>query len=73
VPVEGTAVYEFLLDRKGRLMGMKLVTSSGTAALDEAGAAMIRETAPFPPLPADYPGEAMGFAITLPLYPKAAQ
>lgn len=72
VPMEGTAAYEFMLDRKGHLLGIKLVTSSGAAALDDAGAAMIRETAPFPPFPADYPGEAMRFAITLPLYPKPA-
>ncbi|HJT05402.1 MAG TPA: TonB family protein [Stellaceae bacterium] len=70
VPVEGTPVYEFLIDRKGHLLGLKLVTSSGTAALDEAGAAMIRATAPFPPLPADAPGEVLQMIVTLPLYPK---
>jgi len=70
VPVEGTPVYEFLLDRKGHLLGLKLVTSSGMAALDEAGAAMIRATAPFPPLPADASGTVLHIIVTLPLYPK---
>lgn len=70
VPVEGTPVYEFLLDRKGHLLGLKLVTSSGTAALDDVGAAMIRATAPFPPLPADAPGQVLHIVVTLPLYPK---
>jgi TonB family protein len=70
VPVEGTPVYEFLLDRKGHLLGLKLVTSSGTAALDEAGAAMIRAAAPFPPLPKDAPGSVLHVIVTLPLYPK---
>jgi outer membrane biosynthesis protein TonB len=40
------------------------------AALDDAGAAMIRATAPFPPLPADAPGEVLHIVVTLPLYPK---
>ena len=70
VPVEGTPVYEFLLDRRGHLLGLKLVTSSGMPALDEAGAAMIRATAPFPPLPADAPGEVLHVMVTLPIYPK---
>jgi protein TonB len=70
VPVEGTVAYEFALDRAGHLIKIKVMTSSGTAALDEAGAAMIRDAAPFPSLPADYPGGAMSFIITLPLYPK---
>jgi len=70
VPVEGTPVYEFLIDRRGRLLGLKLVTSSGTAALDDAGAAMIRATAPFPPLPADAPGAVLHVMVTLPIYPK---
>ena len=70
VPVEGTPVYEFLIDRRGHLLGLKLVTSSGMPALDEAGAAMIRATAPFPPLPADAPGEVLHVMVTLPIYPK---
>jgi protein TonB len=70
VPVEGTPVYEFLLDRRGHLLGLKLVTSSGMPALDEAGAAMIRATAPFPPLPADAPGQVLHVMVTLPIYPK---
>jgi periplasmic protein TonB len=70
VPVEGTPVYEFLIDRKGHLLGLKLVTSSGMIALDEAGAAMIRAAAPFPPLPADAPGRVLHVMVTLPIYPK---
>jgi len=70
VPVEGTSVYDVLLDRKGSLHGIKLVTSSGAAALDDAAAAMIRETAPFPPLPAEYPGEGVIVTFTIHLFPK---
>jgi periplasmic protein TonB len=70
VPVEGTSVYDVLLDRKGGLHSIKLVGSSGAAALDDAGATMIRETAPFPPLPAEYPGEAVIVTITIHLFPK---
>lgn len=70
VPVEGTPVYEFLIDRRGHLLGLKLVTSSGMPALDEAGAAMIRATAPFPPLPAEAPGAVLHVMVTLPIYPK---
>jgi periplasmic protein TonB len=70
VPVEGTPVYEFVLDRKGRILGLKLVASSGTTALDDAGAAMIRETAPFPPLPPEYPGDGLIVTYTVHLFPK---
>jgi len=69
-PVEGTSIYDVLLDRKGGLRGIKLVTSSGAAALDDAAAAMIRETAPFPPLPAEYPGEGLIVTFTIHLFPK---
>jgi len=70
VPVEGTPVYLFEIDRNGHLLGIKLVTSSGVAALDEAGAAMIRAAAPFPPATADIPGGILQLMLTLPLYPE---
>ncbi len=70
LPGEGTPVYAALIDRAGALRGLKLVQPSGAAALDEAGAAMIRATAPFPPLPGNYPGDTLVMTITIHLFPS---
>jgi periplasmic protein TonB len=69
LPVEGTPVYEIMVDRGGDLRAMKLVQSSGATGLDEAGEKMIRSTAPFPPLPANYCGEAVVMTVTIHLFP----
>ena len=71
LPVEGTPVYAVLIDRTGGLRAVKLVHPSGAAALDEAGATMIRATAPFPPLPGNYPGDMLTMTITIHLFPAA--
>ncbi|HEX7968796.1 MAG TPA: TonB family protein [Stellaceae bacterium] len=71
LPVEGTPVYAVLIDRTGGLRAVKLLHPSGAAALDEAGATMIRATAPFPPLPGNYPGEMLSMTITIHLFPAA--
>ncbi len=44
----GTAVVSFSLDGSGRLMAVKLVRSSGVAALDQEAQVMVRRASPFP-------------------------
>jgi protein TonB len=68
LPVEGTAVYGIALDRDGRLLAMKLEHSSGAAGIDRAVADMIRNSVPFPPLPANYPAP-IEIDITIRLFP----
>jgi periplasmic protein TonB len=68
LPVEGTAIYGMALDRSGRIIDLQLEHSSGAAGIDRAVADMIRNSAPFPPLPANYPTE-IGITVTIRLFP----
>jgi protein TonB len=62
--VTGTAQYEITLDRQGRLLGVRLLQSSGNGILDEAGTESIEHAAPFGPLPSDVVGERVGLVFT---------
>ncbi len=68
LPVEGTAVYDVVLARSGAIMAITLERSSGAAGIDRAGEGMIRSSAPFPPLPPDYP-DGIVITITIRLFP----
>jgi periplasmic protein TonB len=48
---EGDVLIVFHLDRQGRLVGSRIVRGSGSATLDKAGLALVREAQPFPPPP----------------------
>src|SRR5580658_605368 len=54
--LEGVAVYSIIIDPRGNLTSVTLKKSSGAPALDAAGERMLREAAPFPPPPPDFPG-----------------
>jgi len=58
-----------LVDRKGRLLRVRLLRSSGTDVLDKAGVEMIERSAPFRPLPPDIIGEVVDLVVTLHLAP----
>ncbi len=49
---EGSAVIRFTISADGVLVGSSVVSSSGSALLDEGALACIRAAAPFAPLPA---------------------
>jgi protein TonB len=70
LPVEGTAIYDMALDRSGKLLGMRLARSSGTMGIDEAAAAMLRDSQPFPPPPANFP-TPIEITISLRLFPPS--
>jgi len=70
LPVEGTAIYEMLLDRSGRLLGIRLARSSGTLGIDQAGETMLRNAQPFPPPPANFPSP-LPLTVSLTLYPPS--
>jgi len=48
---EGVVTVAITLDRRGRLIRVNLVTSSGHALLDDAALAQVRDAHPFPPAP----------------------
>jgi colicin import membrane protein len=62
----GVARFVVVIDRRGRLIAMQLVQSSGSELLDRAAEKAIRDTLPFPPVPADYPGDPI--EITMGIY-----
>ncbi|TQV61930.1 MAG: energy transducer TonB, partial [Halothiobacillaceae bacterium] len=48
---EGRVVLAFALEADGRLIGVRVLESSGSELLDEAALEAVREAAPFPPFP----------------------
>jgi len=51
---EGVAVVKMSLDAGGNVIAANLVSSSGSALLDEGALGIVRAAAPFDPLPANY-------------------
>jgi TonB family protein len=68
--VEGTTVYGVLIDRSGAILDMRLRHSSGTAGIDTAAESMIRQSGPFPPIPAGYP-DRLPLEVTLHIVPPS--
>jgi protein TonB len=65
----GRAVLGMIVDRSGHLLGIKLRKSTGVGILDRAAEEIVRKSAPLPPLPADYPGDAVEIEVALYMYP----
>ncbi len=51
---EGSAVIRFTIDASGSLKGSSVLSSSGSALLDEGALACIEAASPFEPLPASF-------------------
>ena len=67
--LEGITVYEIALARDGRMLGIELLSSSGSPALDAEARRMIVAATPFPPPPRDYPDRTM-LRVTIHLFPQ---
>jgi len=65
----GVAKYTMIVSRKGYLLQLRLLQSSGSAALDRAGMDAIQNTAPFRPLPANVIGDSVEIVGTLYIAP----
>src|SRR3989442_1894769 len=57
---QGKVSIEFVIQKNGKVSGMKLHNSSGNVALDRAAWASITASNPFPPLPTEFPGQTIG-------------
>jgi TonB family protein len=57
---QGKLAIEFEVLKDGTVSDMKLRTSSGDVALDRAAWGSITASAPFPPLPKEFPGKLLG-------------
>jgi protein TonB len=63
---QGVARVAFSLDRQGRVVATRLVSSSGAAALDEEALALVRRAQPFPAWPAGrFPGERVDLSVPI--------
>lgn len=62
---QGIVVVRFTISRAGQVGSINVLRSSGSEALDDAGLALVRRAAPFPPLPDDFNGPLL--TLTLPL------
>ena len=67
---ERLAVYSILVDPAGELVQITLLASSGSSLADEAAGNMIRNSAPFPPIPASYPHIRTSITVEMPIYPN---
>jgi TonB family protein len=54
---KGVVVIEFAITKEGKVMGMKLISSSGDVALDRAAWAAITDAIPLPNLPTVFAGD----------------
>ena len=57
---QGKLSIEFVILKDGKTTGMVVHTSSGDVALDRAAWGSITDSAPFPPLPKEFPGQILG-------------
>jgi protein TonB len=62
---EGVVVARITVSREGRLIDVAVARSSGFPTLDNALIEVIRQSAPYPPLPSDMPGDRHTFLLPL--------
>jgi protein TonB len=60
---QGVAQLAFSIDREGRVLSSRIVTSSGFAALDEETLALLQRAQPFPEPPSEVPGTEIKFTV----------
>jgi periplasmic protein TonB len=69
----GVARVAFSIDRSGRLTGVRIFASSGSAALDEAALDLIRRSQPFPIPPAALQESDLSFVAPVRYLPSASR
>jgi protein TonB len=62
---QGTAQVFFSLDRQGRVIDSRVVRSSGASSLDDEALALLRRAQPFPPPPAELPGQHVDLTVPI--------
>jgi TonB family protein len=63
-------IYSVVLEPTGAMNAITMLSSSGLSRIDEAARMMITSSAPFPPLPADYPQIRTRIVVEIPVYPR---
>lgn len=62
---QGSVQLFFSLDRKGQVAVIRIVKSSGSAALDQEAIALVRRAQPFPPPPAELSGAHVDLVVPI--------
>jgi protein TonB len=60
---QGVAQLAFSIDREGRILSSRIVTSSGFSALEEETLALLQQAQPFPAAPPEVPGTEFKFTV----------
>jgi protein TonB len=60
---EGTVHLNFSIDRSGRVVGYRIIGSSGSSALDQEALAMIQRASPLPAPPTDIGGARISLTV----------
>ena len=63
LPKEKIVALMIRVDQQGQLQSLEITTSTTSEVLDEAAVAAVKLCAPFPPLPADFPGKNLEFYL----------
>jgi TonB family protein len=67
---EWQVVLSVLVDPSGELVQITTVAPSGSSIADQAARNMIQNSAPFPPIPANYPHIRTLIIVEMPIYPN---
>jgi periplasmic protein TonB len=62
---QGTVQLAFSIDREGRVVGSRIVTSSGSPALDKEALDLAKRASPFPPPPRELAGEQINLSVPI--------
>ena len=63
--VQGVVSLAFTIDRHGKVVSSRIVTSSGSAVLDAEALDLIKRAAPLPPPPADIADSDLSFIVPI--------
>ena len=61
----GITQIAFSVDRTGYVVGTRIVSSSGSATLDQAAVDIIKRANQFPPPPAELPGDQISISVPI--------
>jgi periplasmic protein TonB len=71
--LDGTTKIDFAIDRAGRLTDIGIAESSGHPELDQAAVDALARAQPFPPPPAELPGETFRFTVPFVFVPRRGE
>ncbi len=63
MPENRTVALLIQVDRDGQILSMEMTTSTANELLDQAVVSAVKLSAPFPPLPSDFPGKVLEFSL----------